>query len=138
MASWTDLRRRRIPNMICIIVAVGAVPFWIGVTNGRLGDAWQSLPIFAIGCLILFPLWAWRILGGGDVKLMAALLLWQDMDTLPTMLIVMALSGGVQGIVLLLMRQARMRWRKLTVPYGFAISLGAATSLWPVTVSLAG
>jgi prepilin peptidase CpaA len=72
-------------------------------------------------------MFALRMMGGGDVKMIAALALWLPFASLMTMLTVMALSGGIITLFLL----ARHRWRpnenKPQVPYGIAIAIGG---LW--------
>ncbi len=73
-AAMTDLRQRKIPNQLVLIL--GVLYFLYVLAAGRLGDAlWHTG--FA---LVVFAgmLWAYaqRLMGGGDVKLLAVAFLW--------------------------------------------------------------
>jgi prepilin peptidase CpaA len=73
-ACVTDLRSRRIPNVLTFGASAAAVLF-LGVSAGWAGVLW-SLEGWAVGCLFFLP---WFLLGGmgaGDVKLLAALGAW--------------------------------------------------------------
>lgn len=71
LAGFIDLRSRRIPNWLTLTgVIAGFVVnlFWAGF--GGLLTAMEGL---GLALLIYVPLWLLRGMGGGDVKLMAAL-----------------------------------------------------------------
>jgi prepilin peptidase CpaA len=66
--------------------------------------------------LILLPLFALDMLGGGDVKLLAAVALWLGMNKLAALLILVGIGGGVFALVWLAMRwliRTRLRDREL-------------------------
>ena len=74
------------------------------------------------------------MMGGGDVKLAAALALWFPPFTTLKFLVIMSIAGGLLTVVVLLLhkfrgkRQSRATSRRQTeVPYGVAIAVGA---LW--------
>ena len=69
-------------------------------------------------CAALF---AARMLGGGDAKLLAALALWVPPAAFAELLLVMALAGGLLAGAMLVTR------RRVSVPYGIAIAAGG---LW--------
>lgn len=127
IAGWTDIRSRTIPNEVNLAIALLAIgwwfvcglPFWPGI-GIRIAVAIVVFVIFAL-------MFALRMMGGGDVKMIAALALWLPFASLMTMLTVMALSGGIITLFLL----ARHRWRpnenRPQVPYGIAIAIGG---LW--------
>lgn len=124
VAAIGDLRTRTIPNRLNLAIALCAIPFW-----------WYSdLPLWPdiaarIGiALLLFALFACLFaigaMGGGDVKLIAALALWLAPGAVLKMLVIMSIAGGVLTLVMLI----RHRWPKsrseLEIPYGVAIAFG--------------
>lgn len=124
-AATTDIRSRVIPNALTLAIALLAVPWWLatGLTAGGMGVqlivAGVVLALFA-GCF------AMGMMGGGDVKLIAALALWLPLMQLMTMLVWMAIGGGVLTLALLVVHRLRRRAHALEIPYGVAI---AAASL---------
>ncbi|MFN5819683.1 MAG: prepilin peptidase, partial [Novosphingobium sp.] len=72
-------------------------------------------------------LFALRAMGGGDVKLLAALALWITPAWFLKLVIMMALLGGVLTIVMAVWHGMRSRRERLAIPYGVAIS---SAGLW--------
>lgn len=71
---WTDVRERKIYNW-------ATVPMWfMGWLYQATWFEWHGLLNGALGCCVgfglFFTLWAMRIAGGGDVKLVTALGVW--------------------------------------------------------------
>ena len=91
VACAIDLRSRRIPNLLTFsAAALGmAVGSWTGGTDGAM----TSSAGWIAGLAIFFVPFALRGLGGGDVKLLAALGAWVG----PTDVIWVALYAGVAG-----------------------------------------
>ncbi|WP_159979575.1 MULTISPECIES: prepilin peptidase [unclassified Novosphingobium] len=128
----SDLGRRRIPNSLCIAIAVLGLLFAVGEAG------WSGLPDFAwrmaIAVLVGLPLallFLFRLLGGGDVKLLAALLLWVPASDMPAMFAVTVLTGALVAIALKLLNRVFCFIRADTVPYGLAIVVGALCVLIP-------
>lgn len=78
-AVWHDVRARRIPNAIVfpgmltalvLHVLVPAGPGLFGATVGGLG-LWSALGGLGLGLALLLPMYALRLMGAGDVKLLA-------------------------------------------------------------------
>jgi prepilin peptidase CpaA len=102
-AAGTDLKDRRIPNEI--VAAVAAV----GLTQGliaRPGQVWLSLLVALIVFCALGVLSHYRIIGGGDLKLISAVTLLVPSERVGQLLIEIALAGGVLGCIYLLARFA--------------------------------
>ena len=89
-----------------------------------------------------FALFAFGLLGGGDVKLLAAAALWAGADQMMIFLAATAAFGGLLGILLLMFRARplaipmhRVGWivslheRERVMPYGIAISGGAILAM---------
>lgn len=133
MAAWTDIRTRTISNELNAAIALLAVAFWWVAGEALWPDValriGVALAIFALFAL-LFML---RMMGGGDVKMIAALALWLPLPALFAMLTVMALAGGAIAGGLLI----RQRWRpnadRPEIPYGVAIAIGG---LWVIANGL--
>ena len=127
VAAFTDIRRRQIDNWLTAAIALSAPLFWwaSGLSIWP-GIAWQ-LGVALVTFVILAGLFALRVMGGGDVKLVTALALWIEPEWFLRLLIVMALAGGVLTIVLGAWHVARRQREKLAVPYGVAI---AGAGLW--------
>ena len=68
-------------------------------------------------------------MGGGDVKMIAALALWFPFGQLVTMLIVMSLAGGAITLLMLIDKWARRNGSPPEVPYGIAIAIAALLML---------
>lgn len=71
VAACTDLRARRIPNLLTLPAAVGGLAL-NAAFRGPEG-LWASAAGWGLGCALLLPLFLLRGLGAGDVKLVAAL-----------------------------------------------------------------
>lgn len=140
MAAGSDLKRRTIPNILPIGIAASFV--LAAVTEPGSVNAGASLAVagavFAAG-LVLFSL---NVLGGGDVKLLAAMALWAGTAEIATLLFVTAVAGGVLGIAAGLWwasRHVKTLWgvgaaesdaaTRVSVPYGVAIAIAGIAVL---------
>jgi prepilin peptidase CpaA len=125
VAAAGDLRSRIIPNKLNAAIALLAVPFWwmSGLT------LWPEVALqvgVAAAVFLLFAL-AFRLgaMGGGDVKLVAAIALWLPPVATVKLLVVMSIAGGV--LTLAMMARRGSGGDKIEVPYGVAIAFGG---LW--------
>lgn len=133
LAALSDLRNRRIGNRLCLTIALLAVPYWL-VTEPTHPF---RLPIqiglaLIVGLVLLLPFIA-NLLGGGDVKLMAALALWLPPENLITALLVVSIAGGVLGVAMLLLAR---HWTEKSVPYGVAIATAGIIAIAPRMIEL--
>jgi prepilin peptidase CpaA len=105
-SAGTDLKDRRIPNELVAAVAA------IGLVQGlalRPGQVWLSLLVaFCVFCG-LGVLSHYRIIGGGDLKLISAVTLLVPPEGVGQLLIEIALAGGVFSCIYLLAFYA-LRW----------------------------
>lgn len=129
LAAHGDWLRRDIPNRLNAAIALGAPLYWLAAGYAL----WPEVAIvvaLAFALLVIFAfLFAIGAMGGGDVKLIAALALWMTPMQLPVMLMVMAVSGGLLTIGLVIHHRWTKRLGKPEIPYGIAISIGG---LWVV------
>lgn len=127
VAAVGDVRRYTIPNRLCGLIALLALPYWLVTAIALDQPLW---PLFGTQLLIglcafvaLAALFALKVMGGGDVKLMAAITLWLPLAQLWPFAIWIALAGGAVAIILLLVRKPQAGVRR-SVPYGVAIATG--------------
>jgi prepilin peptidase CpaA len=96
VATFTDLRSRRIPNWLVLpfMVAGGVVSAWLYGWHG-VGQSFLGL---GLGALI-FGVLSWMGgMGMGDVKLCAAIGVWIGPAQLFTALVLTALVGGLMAL----------------------------------------
>lgn len=101
LAGIEDARRREIANWKNAAIAALAPLWW--VANGL--PLWPDIAIqfgIALAILLLFAgAFAIGQMGGGDVKLIAALALWLPLQPLLWMVMLMALLGGALTLIML-------------------------------------
>ena len=96
VAVFSDLRQRRIPNKLSVSILLAGLA--LRVPLGWESLAWGSAAaLLAFGFGFVFFLLGG--LGGGDVKLMAALAVFLEPFGLLVALVVMALVGGLMAVV---------------------------------------
>lgn len=138
-AAIVDLRRFIIPDTI-VVALLALWPIWVAL-NG-LGPIGYAL-LGGVGMFVLgLTLFAFGLMGGGDVKLMTVLALWAEPSGLLTFLFYTSLAGGFLSIYWLLpLRRlvapmigwAEGQRNNKQIPYGVAISAGGlaiAQRLW--------
>ena len=113
VAAWQDVRRRTIPNWI----PAALVLLWGGwaLAEGRLGPAAGAVGVAALVLLAGYLAWLGGFLGGGDVKLLAAVALWAGSAGLATFLLATGIVGGVLALWIGLTRRivtTRQRGRR--------------------------
>lgn len=126
-AAISDLRSRTISNELNAAIAFLAIPFWIA--SGLA--LWPDVPLqfgaaFAV-FLVFAGLFAIGAMGGGDVKMIGAVMLWIPLPLFLPMLMVMAVGGGILSAIMLIHLKLRPSGKPVEVPYGVAI---AAAGLW--------
>ena len=96
VATFTDLRSRRIPNWLVLpfMVAGVAVSAWVHGWHG-IG---QSLAGLGLGAAIFGVLALMGGMGMGDVKLCAAIGAWIGPSQLVVALVVTGVAGGVMAL----------------------------------------
>ena len=101
-ACVTDLRSRRIPNVLTFGSAAAALVFQT-ITAGTTGAASASFG-WAVGLAVFFIPFALGGLGAGDVKLLAALGAWLGPKDALMLALYAGAAGGVLAIAVALAR----------------------------------
>ena len=124
VAAVGDLRTREIPNWLNGVIALLAVPWWFA--HGL--PVWPDMVIQVGMGLAIFFLFAllfhFGAMGGGDVKMVAALALWLPLGALVNLLVIMSIAGGVLTLAMLVRHRLRKSEAVLEIPYGVAIAFG--------------
>ena len=126
LAAYTDIRRRQIDNALNAGVALAAPLFWWASQMG-LAEIGGQLALALGAFVVLAGLFALGAMGGGDVKLLAALALWIKPAWFAQLVMVMAVAGGVLSVAMGAWHVARRHRERLVIPYGMAIAFGG---LW--------
>lgn len=150
--SYYDIWYRRIPN--AFVIATLIVGLFVNVAFAGLEGALASLGGCALAFFLMFVLHIFGAMGAGDVKLFAAIGAVAGAHLVLPMFIVVTLTGGVLAICstvragqmkVTMMRVLQIVFgllpgqrvprfavptdRKLTIPYGVAITFGSLISL---------
>ncbi|SMQ62073.1 prepilin peptidase CpaA [Altererythrobacter xiamenensis] len=142
VAAFTDIRRRQIDNWLNAGIALAAPLYWWASGLSLYPGVALQLAIAVGAFAVLAGLFAMKMMGGGDVKLLTALALWVPPVPFLQLLIVMALVGGVLTIVMGAWHFMKRQRDRLAVPYGVAIAIGGlwvlGTQLMPDAAKAAG
>ncbi|MEE2690499.1 MAG: prepilin peptidase [Pseudomonadota bacterium] len=140
IAAANDLYEFKIPNWISLTLIAAYV-----AGAAALGAPWQTLVegllVGAAALTIGFALFALRIFGGGDAKLLAAVAPWIGAAGMLSFLFNVAFAGGVLAVALILFRKTpalpiyaqapwimRLHSRPKDIPYAVAIAAGGLLS----------
>jgi len=152
-AAVSDLRSMTIPNRLSLILILGFFPAAL-LLGLPLMTILQHMGIGLAFLVLGFTLFAFKFLGGGDAKLIAATALWFPLDGSLVFLAYTALLGGAFTLLLLLARQFLQIYTptmpvwlqtllkpKGDLPYGVAICAGGLLSmshsdLYPILMKL--
>jgi prepilin peptidase CpaA len=128
-AAVIDVRTFTISNRLNAAVALSAPLYWMSVSLAP----WPGMAIQLAAGLTVFTLLAGAffagMMGGGDVKLAAALALWFPPAGTVKFLVLMSIAGGVLTLLILGAHRLRRREGRPEIPYGVAIAFGGLTIL---------
>ena len=143
VAAISDIRERRVPNWLnatmLVVGLLAARPWSVTLDHPGVGIAGVT-----VGMAIWFPMYLLRLVGAGDVKLLAASGAWLGALGTLSASVWTAVAGGVLGVVWIVARQGtggavmavahafraprllqlRPLDRRERVPYAVAIAVG--------------
>jgi prepilin peptidase CpaA len=129
VAAVIDARTFTISNRLNLTVALGAPLYWMSIALAP----WPGMAIQLAAGGIVFTILAGAfyagMMGGGDVKLAAALALWLSPGGTIKFLVLMSLAGGVLTLGIVAWHRAKRREGRPQIPYGVAIAFGALAIL---------
>ena len=122
-AGIEDARVREIANWKNAAIALLAPLWWVSIGMAPWPDmaiqVGVALIVLAAFCVAFHFGW----MGGGDVKMIAALALWVPVPALIQILLVMSIVGGLITVVMLIDHRIRKTAGNPEVPYGVAIAM---------------
>jgi prepilin peptidase CpaA len=153
VAAWSDIRTRRIPNVITVGGMLLAVLVRAIVGRDLLAEGLLGL---ALAVAVMLPLFAMRGVGGGDAKLMIMVGAVLGPNGFFVVLLATALVGGAMSVIaatrggvilpVLFNTGGLLKWvftlgRRgerttlvspgvVSVPYGVAIAIGSVVALY--------
>lgn len=129
IAAAIDIKIRKIPNRLNAAIALGAPLFWLSAGL----PWWPGVAIQLAVAVAVFGLLTLAfmvgMMGGGDVKMAAAIALWLAPSDTLRFLVFMSLAGGLVTLVTMAWHKRTKREGKPKVPYGVAIAIGALAIL---------
>ena len=129
VAAAIDVRTFTISNRLNLTVALLAPLYWLATAL----PLWPGVGIQLATGAGVFMLFAGAfyagMMGGGDVKLAAALALWFSPASTIKFLLLTSLAGGVLTLGVLAFHRLKRREGRPEIPYGVAIAFGGLAIL---------
>ena len=102
-AALSDLRSRTVANWVSAVLA--SIGLALHLAQGTLGAS-----LLAASCVLALTLvlWAFRLMGGADAKLIPAVTTLLPLGHVPGLLLTVALSGGVLSAIYLVLRGLKL------------------------------
>ena len=124
VAAVIDVRTFTISNRLNLAVALMAPLYWWSAHLPLWPDIGIQVAIAAGVFALLAVAFYAGMMGGGDVKLAAALALWFSPQSTLRFLVFMSIAGGVLTLVVVGLHRLKKKPGKPEVPYGVAIAGG--------------
>jgi prepilin peptidase CpaA len=121
-AAVFDWMERRIPNLLCLGIAV------IGLLGGAYefgaGHLWDGLASGALGGLACMPIYVLHGMSAGDVKLIAATSVWWSLSQLLIALAAIAICGAFLALGYLCFSRGVTH-----IPYAVAVAASTVATM---------
>ena len=127
---YSDIRYRLIYNKVTLAIAAAAPAYWYATGSFGLTDIGLHLLVGALAFAFFAFFFYLGMMGGGDVKLFAALSLWFHWIVVLRMMFYASLAGGAVTIIFLIIHKLKQKDGPPRIPYGVAI---AAAALWIIS-----
>jgi prepilin peptidase CpaA len=129
VAAVVDVRTFTISNALNLTVALLAPLYWLSITLPLWPDTAIQLGVGAGVFILLAGAFYAGLMGGGDVKLAAALALWFSPASTLKFLVLMSIAGGVVTLIAIALHRMRKSPGRPRIPYGVAIGFGGLAIL---------
>ena len=130
-AAIQDAVQLRISNLLSgFVLVLGVVA---AILSGFELAVWQNLLVLMITLAVGTVMFSRGILGGGDVKLLAAVMLWVNLAVSLRLIVSIFIFGGILALIIIFGRAASPKALvdrvavlkpKAGIPYGIAIAFG--------------
>jgi prepilin peptidase CpaA len=129
VSIYSDIRHRLIYNKVCAAIALGAPLYWLAIGN----FGWPAIGWYLAVGLVTFLFFALffhlGMMGGGDVKLFAAVVLWLEPIAAYRFIFHATLLGAAVTVIFFIVHKVRQNDGKVRVPYGVAIAVAGLLSV---------
>jgi prepilin peptidase CpaA len=129
VSIYTDIRYRLILNKVSGGIALVAPLYWFAIGS----FSWPAIGIYLATGIATFLFFAiffrFGMMGGGDVKLFAAVALWLEPTDAFRFIFNASLLGAAVTIIFLVTHKVRGNEGKVRVPYGVAIAVAGLLSV---------
>ncbi len=129
VAAVIDVRTYTISNRLNVAVAALAPLFWwstgLPLWPGIAIQLALATGVFALLAIAFYT----GMMGGGDVKLAAAIALWLPPAATLAFLVYMSVAGGIVTLIVVALHKLRSKEGRPEIPYGVAIAIGALAIL---------
>lgn len=127
ISIYTDIKYRLIYNTVTLAIALVAPLYWYATG----GFALPAIGIHLLTAALVFAFFAiafrFGAMGGGDVKLFAALALWFHWVDVIRMVLYASILGAIVTIIFVIIHKSKQKDGRARIPYGVAIAL---SGLW--------
>jgi prepilin peptidase CpaA len=135
VAAISDMRRYRIPNIVCIAL-FALFPIFVATAPSEIN--WkQNIMVFGLVLISGYAMFLAHLIGAGDIKLLAATSLWAGPHLIAVLLVTTAIAGGLLAVAIAGKTYLRHRAHhpaaalaRVPIPYGVAIGLGGLNTLY--------
>ena len=124
LAAIGDWRTRTIPNWLNGTIALLAIPFWWSVGLSLWPGVATQIGLAAAVFMLFAIAFRFGAMGGGDVKMAAALALWLPFAGIVKLLVIMSIAGGVLTLAMMVAHRMAKAAGQPEIPYGIAIAFG--------------
>jgi prepilin peptidase CpaA len=124
LAAIGDWRSRTIPNWLNGTIALLAIPFWWSVGLSLWPGVATQIGLAAAVFMLFAIAFRFGAMGGGDVKMAAALALWLPFAGIVKLLVIMSIAGGVLTLAMMVAHRMAKAAGQPEIPYGIAIAFG--------------
>lgn len=128
-AGIEDARVREIANWKNATIALLAPLWWLAIGiapwPGMVIQLGVALVVLALFCVAFH----FGQMGGGDVKLIAALALWMPVPALIQLILIMSIVGGLITLLMVIDHRLNKRSGNPEIPYGVAIAIAGLFAL---------
>jgi prepilin peptidase CpaA len=128
-AAAVDVRTFTISNRLTLGVAALAPLYWWSASLPLWSEVAVQVAVAGGVFALLAAAFYAGMMGGGDVKLAAALALWFSPASTLEFLVIMSIAGGALTLLLLAAHRLRGRPGRPEIPYGVAIAFGGLAIL---------
>lgn len=149
IAAVSDLLTMTIPNRVPLFL-LASFAILAPVSGLPLAEISMSLVACGLVLAVGFGFFSFNLMGGGDVKLLAATALWFGFSqSLASFIVQTAFWGGCLTLVVMLLRNQATRFAAIEavvpaqlltttkVPYGIAIGIAGVITFWDSPIALA-